>query len=87
MDDTDISRLFNELKKLAKLEIVPNLLDKDVVPFEMEQYKDKDSKIMRTFNEALDNYYSQFIDKVKEEDFEKVCLRNNADYLPISENR
>lgn len=75
LKDPEISRIFNEVKKLARLDIKANIVRDEVVPFDMMQFRDKEAQPIESFNEAMDKYYARFIDEeeddAKEEEFKK----------------
>ena len=75
LKDPDMSRIFNEIKKMARLDIKANVMKDEAVPFDMVQFRDKEPQPAESFNEALDKYYAGFIDEeeddAKEEEFRK----------------
>ncbi|MCS7144188.1 MAG: NFACT family protein [Archaeoglobaceae archaeon] len=73
--------LFEEIEKLKKFELKPQIVLKDgkyfdVVPMELVYYSDLEKKFFSNFNEALDDFYSKIaIESIQEsEEIEK--LRN-----------
>jgi len=86
----ELSRLFNELKKFAELKLNPQLLENDATPFPLLQYEIDETLELNTFNEALNRYYSKFLENKEEEkvetDFEKK-LKSQLNILEKQEKQ
>lgn len=69
----DIKKIYetiNEVfKPLKRLEFIPNIIqEKDVIPLELEIYKDKKREYYNTYNEAADEFFSKKIrERIKRE--------------------
>lgn len=69
LNDKDIEKIFNSINKLVNNELKPLIIYpdrevKDIIPFELEIYKNLEKKELRTYNEAFDYY---FLNEFKEE--------------------
>jgi len=59
-DDKEIKKIFSELKKLRNKKLNPGIYDNnDIVPFELEQFKELKFKKYKTFNEAIEEKYGK----------------------------
>ena len=55
-----ISKIFAAIKELRKLKISPHIIkNKDIVPFELEFYKDKESTKTKSYNQAFDQIFTK----------------------------
>ncbi|WP_455240787.1 ribosome rescue protein RqcH [Methanothermobacter tenebrarum] len=69
----DIKKVYEAInetfKPLKKLDFTPNIIeDKDVVPLELEIYKNKKREYYNTYNEAADEFFAKKIrEKIKRE--------------------
>ena len=66
ISDKEIGSILNSIGKVTNKKVNPIIYYKDneamdVVPFELEFYKDLKKKDFKTFNEALDHYFSKEI--------------------------
>ncbi|MEA3379190.1 MAG: NFACT family protein [Nanoarchaeota archaeon] len=83
----EIHKLFNELKKLAELELKPFLFEKEAVPFDMIKYKGDKGQESPSFNGALDNYYKKFIKVEEKESIEDAHTKKIKKYEKIIEKQ
>ncbi len=72
---SDVTSVMNSLREVFKPlnnELKPHIVLKDgkgvdVIPFELEQYKNYEKKFFESFNDALDEYFSKMAEEKHEE--------------------
>jgi len=77
INEDNLNSLLKAIKNLCSRKINPcSVYDKknviDIVPFSLELYKDFEKKDFKSYNEALDNYFTK---QVKEEKVDESELR------------
>ena len=75
--------LFKELQKLQTEKLSPNILDGEPYPILMQSKGE--GLTVTSYNQALDTYYSQFIDTVEEE--EKEVVEKKSKYEELMEEQ
>ncbi|MFH1439357.1 MAG: NFACT family protein [Candidatus Woesearchaeota archaeon] len=78
LSDKDISSLFDIIKDFRKLKLDPILVGSEILPFNIQSFKDIDSiekKSFKTFNEALDKTLTEHTITEKHEDEKKEAIK------------
>lgn len=77
VDDNEIKKIYNSIKKLIKNKTKPQIILEenklvDIIPFELDYYKNYEKQSQKTFNEALENGLKLIIKKKENKQITKI---------------
>jgi len=76
LTDKEIITLFDQIKILRKLKLKPAVFGKEIIPFDMLSFQDKEKQEFKTFNEALDGTLTEDIITKKSETQTKEATKH-----------
>ncbi len=84
LEEDEIERLYRAMLSIFSDDVRPHIVIEDgkfvdVLPIELEYYRDYEKKYFESFNRALDEFYSRAISEIKEESEELKKLKRRLE--------
>jgi len=76
LSEKEITALFDQVKELRKLKLKPAVIGKEIIPFDMLSFQDREKQEFKTFNEALDSALTENIITAKSDKQTKEATKH-----------